>query len=254
MGLLMIVKKNVITIFYIFFTLQQFKYFVSKPRLFFILALLFLFQGCASTPQSQSNAPPLKEVFYELSLSELADKLIIKNKAKNNYTIWIRKILDSRPSGRLVSEGKPIVVVKEPLTELIASVLKKSFEGEGFEIHHEKKIKSNSKKITTEESNLIILDCVIKSFWTKTYFDEDALDGDKYISYAEIALRINPKSNNKNKSHKPFYLIGEKKMTSEKQPNTDTYFSLFKKSFDDALADSGKLLFKIITYYGFRAM
>ncbi len=243
----MIVEKMVTTIFYNFFKLQKVKHNGSKPRLFFILALWVLFQGCASTPQSKNNAPPLKKVFYELSLSELPDKLIIKNKTKNNYTIWIRKILDSRPSGRLVSEGKPVVVIKEPLTELIASVLKKSFEGEGFETHHVTKLKPNSRKITTEESNLIILDVLIKSFWTKTYFEEDALGGDKYISYAEIALRLNPKSNNENKSHNPFYLIGENKLISAQQPNADTYFSLFKKSFDDALADSGNLLFKIIS-------
>jgi hypothetical protein len=243
----MITEKMVTTIFYYFFKLKIVKHKVSKPHLFFILALLVLFHGCASTSQSKNNSIPLEKVFYELSLSELPDKLIIKNKAKNNYTIWIRKILDSRFSGRLVSEGKPVVVIKEPLRELIASVLKKSFEGEGFEVHRVKKLKPNSKNITTEENNLIILDCVIKSFWTKTYFDEDALDGDKYISYAEIALRLNPKSNNKNKSHNSFYLIGENKLISEHQPNSDTYFSLFKKSFDDALADSGNLLFKIIS-------
>lgn len=247
----MIVEKMVTTIFYDFFKLQKVKHNGSKPRLFFILALWVLFQGCASTPQSQNNAPPLEEVFYELSLSELPDKLIIKNKAKNNYTIWIRKILDSRSSGRLVSEGKPVVVIKEPLAELVASVLKKSFEGEGFEVHHVKKLKSNSRKINTEESNVIVLDCVIKSFWTKTYFNEDALDGEKYISYAEIALRLNSKNNKKNKSHNPFYLVGENKLISEQQPNADTYFSLFKKSFDDALADSGNLLFKIISDYDF---
>jgi hypothetical protein len=182
----------------------------------------------------------MEGVFYELSLKEMVKQLKKKNDSLNGVRIWLRHVVDLRPEGRLVSEGTPVIVVHEKLSEIVKEVLEQGFANNGFEVHNQNNIGLVSKKAL-----VIILDCEIMSFWTKCYIDE-SFGEKKYISYAEVAFRIIRKDFDFNQEMGSFLLVGSGKLTERQKPEKANYQTLFKTTLEDSISNLSNSIFQLI--------
>ncbi len=210
---------------------------IKNCFLFLVLTINILPLNQAICAENKTKEENQTEVFFLLSFKDIVLQGKRESNLNNGCKIWIDEVIDKRPEGRRISEGSPVIIVKESLIDVVKEIIAQGFKNNGFEIYIPEYKESESNEMRDQIKNIIKFDCEIRSFWTKTFIENKTVGKHNYFTYVEVAFCLIQKEIKTNHKISTYFLIGENKLKGKEQPAKQTYLGLFTAALNDALTD-----------------